>query len=421
MQQALKKNSFSSETVMNISFKKIYLFTEAGSLFGLGHFSRSSALVKELALNLNPCKVLKIIIHVYSEYAPEVLIETGSLSELFKMNNLKIFCHSPELIINSPDNNQKHILKLIHQINPENHVEQAIENLIILDSYHACYSAYKAAAENSFAIFMDDWFRLDYPKSGRCVIVNPLFDFRPLTNHEKPQKCTPPCNIIKGIEYQILREPFRPSKKNKKNINKNKYEKNILVFFSGAGPGTKDILLTIKMAQALPGIFFYLPGMPGSIAVNNLFGPDTFSVQLPENIIFQARLNARQMAGLIKKCSLAVVCAGQILFECAALGLPAICLKGVDNQDANINFMQAKNLLVDTVDYNINKSTDEKHIDLDTPALKIIQTIKQADPDRLSLLNRRLPKIIDARGAERICRLLQNLIAEPHYLRRKND
>lgn len=350
----IKKNKISKKIEQSI------LFTEVGQKFGYGHLMRSLALINELGYPV----ILNVVTDLGSD-ALKKLVYTNLIKKPKNSITINIISKHPN-VCNNYDN---------------------LENSIfIVDSYHAPQSLYNESKLFYKSIFFDDYFRIEYPEGPDVFIINPMakifYSSLKGPKKDKFEKLLNKNNILHGINYQILRPAFIQNKSDKKKLSKN----GLFICFGGAN-------LTQEQQSLVLGLAKHLFPMKIDLVVSQNQALLMTKQNDKANLKIHNNINADGMSKLMQTNRLGLVCGGQLLLECAASGLACIVIKGAENQDYNIQFMQDKNLLLDS------HSFDESFKLLIDKISTLIQNIPETTIESIS---KKAAKTITGKGCENI-------------------
>ena len=130
--------------------------------------------------------------------------------------------------------------------------------------------------------------------------------------------------------------------------------------------------------------------------VNNIEEIRSFAAK-HDNVVIHEKVT--DMAGLMRRCDLAVAAAGTMLTECAAIGLPVIYYQVADNQKFNVEFWQRTGGMIFAGDVSSGDLDDKQ-----TVLTCICDHIRSIISDnlRLATMRKALSGITDGKGAVRI-------------------
>lgn len=264
---------------------KIFILTEGGRKYGLGHMARCCALYDAFK---------------EKGETPRIIVNGDSAIQPF-LNGKR---HS---VINWLEEQEK-LLKIVKKA-----------DIVVIDSYLAGKDLYKKISSLAgVPVYIDDTDRLSYPPG---VIVNGA------AHIEKSYYLNKEANDhLLGGFYTLLQKPFWdvPKKIVKKQA------KEILVTFGGA-----DLInLTIKVLELL--VLEY-PEFSKKIVIGRNFagikGVERSKDDTTE-LIFHP--SGDKMKRLMLKADMAISAGGQTLYELARVGLPTIAVATAANQLSNI-------------------------------------------------------------------------------------
>lgn len=188
----------------------------------------------------------------------------------------------------------------------------------IVDSYFASKSALQFISKNHLlAVYMDDTFRLSYP---RGLVVHPTPIATP--PHESDAQW------LSGFKWQPIRSSFLELEE--RAIISDSIS-NILVIMGGT-----DIRNLTSMMLILAKSIF--PDADIHIISNKVTDSST------DKIHYYRNLTSDQMAGLMKKCDIAISAAGQTIFELISCQLPSVIIEVAENQRAQLHELEKSDL-----------------------------------------------------------------------------
>ncbi len=236
------------------------------------------------------------------------------------------------------------------------------EDICIIDSYIAKIETYELIQKMSKkTIYIDDTNRLQYPDG---IIINPS-----ISKIEYKNKG------LVGNEYIIVRKCFIERK-----------EKEI--------GEVKEVLITVggsDIRNILPIIKENICKKYKEIQFNFVTGV-SIQMEHEKNIKVYENINSKQMRSIMDRCDIAIVGAGQTLYELIKVGLPFIPIKIIDNQYNNVRGLKKykKDILV--IEYNDDEF--EKKIE--------IQFKKMMDVEERKNFLKSFLNVIDGYGVKRI-------------------
>lgn len=236
-----------------------------------------------------------------------------------------------------------------------------------------------------------------------------------------------PTALLLGLNYAPLREQFyrpddRADEVGKKTTGAEAKEElneatGLSVLLTSGGADTKSMLLSTLIQAEKTGLLGGSsdrknpesdPDASGNVAitwhvvVGSLVKDDgkisEFAKKHPEVAIHRA---VKDMAGLMRKCDVAICAAGTMLTECAAIELPAIFYQVADNQKYNVEFWGKTGGMIFAGD-----ATDKT---IDVTGNICCQLKALLHEKKLPEMRKSLFGITDGRGAERIAKALLEL------------
>lgn len=311
---------------------RVFIFTEGGREFGLGHVTRCCALYDELV-----------------EKEIETLLIINGNEEVARVTE-----------------DRKYVLDSWY-----GKAEMYLKDCpyAIVDSYKANLDDYEEIAHKSKkAMYIDDTGRLEYPHG---IIVNPSIHGDKVLYNKRSRQ-----NYLLGKEYVILRKEFRePYQRNPK-----ERVENVLVTMGGSD--IKNV--TPKIIEAI------LKKMARDIRLHVVVGSGFNRLEVEQygktdKIDLYYNLRASELRDLMIKCDVAITAAGQTTYELIAMQLPIICFKTADNQKYNILGLEKMGLIKGHLDLDAENYTVEqisKFLSEETHSIdrrKIIKVMKNID------------------------------------------
>ncbi|HID79363.1 MAG TPA: UDP-2,4-diacetamido-2,4,6-trideoxy-beta-L-altropyranose hydrolase [Aquifex aeolicus] len=252
--------------------------------------------------------------------------------------------------------------------------------IAFVDSYLADLSFYKKVAQRyEKKIYIDDYFRLDYPAG---VILN----YIPSLGIPEDYTNRP---LLWGEKYHLLRKPFWnvAPKEIKGEV------REVLVTFGG-----DDIRnLTPKVVKIL---LTHIKGLTINVVVGGGFKNKGELLKLaqsnPDRIKLCFNVSAEKMKRLMLSVDLAVSAGGQTLFELARVGVPTVAIGVAQNQENNLKGFSNLGFL--ETPFRWNEINFEE---------KLLEVFNRLMPYKVrkerSVLGR---EIIDGKGALRVAQFL---------------
>lgn len=204
-------------------------------------------------------------------------------------------------------------------------------NTILVDSYHVTDAYLTGLKKYGTVYLMDDMQREAYPVDG--VINYNLFadsdaygKIYGIGRYASPNDCDKSVRFFLGGDYVPLRAQFR-------NVEYQVRESvsDVLITTGGADADNiaGEILETIDRTDIT---YHVLVGR---------FSPhfESWRARAAESSRIQIYFDLQDMAGLMRRCDLAVSAGGSTLYELAAVGVPFICFSYAENQEALAEYM----------------------------------------------------------------------------------
>ena len=276
-------------------------------------------------------------------------------------------------------------------------------DMLLVDSYKVTYDYFKAINRICRTAYIDDLHESIYPVD---ILINysgyyDIFDYEKdyAGVHGYGSDAT---KLLLGLKYAPLREQFMAPYKE---YHEGSYE-------DGAYIGGLNILLASGGADRLGMILSTLEtaserGLIGSESsvmwqvvagdyVDNIEEIEAF-VSMHEGV--RLHRSVEDMAALMRECDLAIVAAGTMLTECAAVKLPAVFYQIADNQRYGVDYWSAPDKMI----YAGNAEADKEAV-----IASIMKNLRNIinDPVVLASVRSRISDITDGAGAERIAKEL---------------
>lgn len=212
------------------------------------------------------------------------------------------------------------------------------------------------------------------------ILINP--NLNPTVQHAYSSGT----EYYKGPEYVILKKAFEKYEGKKKQI-KEKVESLFLCF---GGGDTNNI--TGKIVNISKKI-----GIDTNVVIGMLYPykDDLIkSVEGHKNI--KIKINANNIDGLIDEADLAIISGGTLLYETCAVGTPAIIICQNEDQNTESEFFAQNNAAINLGLYD---KLNEKAV------LETVHNLINDHKNRM-LLSKNAKHLIDAKGADRIAKLI---------------
>ena len=211
---------------------------------------------------------------------------------------------------------------------------------ILVDSYYVTDRYLTALGEMGYTVLMDDMGIHRYPVD--CVVnYNAQADLQIYESLYRGSST----RLLIGSRYTPLRKQFRRADAASLNGTASAASVNVTGGTAAAELTVREVLITTGGGDSgnLAGrilkriyrddILFHV--------VTGCFRPDFRNLQELEKEYGQIRLHydVKDMAGLMRRCQIAVTAGGSTIYELAALGVPFICFSYTENQEALVKYM----------------------------------------------------------------------------------
>lgn len=331
----------------NLNQIKALILTEGGKKYGLGHVQRCLSIKQALKEN-----------NINSEMIVDG--DADSMESIFSDEKIKI------------GNWKKDVLK------------QEEADVVIIDSWFASNNIYENIVRNSrLAVFFDDVQRINYPGG---IIVNggigsEEMNYKKYRNHK----------VLLGTKYQPLRREFWKTSTRKINGKIN----NVLLFF-----GVNDSRgLAPKILKSIQQ---YFPDWDVTIILGKGVLKSTLNKldkYKKDNVNIFVNINAKLIKNLMIQADVAIVSAGQIIYELACMGVPTIGISTASNQNKYIQAWENKGFVINGGVW--NQAALEKNI---------INSLTDLEDGKRKQRSLKGQSLIDGQGARRIVGEIQKII-----------
>lgn len=265
---------------------------------------------------------------------------------------------------------------------------------LIVDSYKVTYDYFKAIDRVCRTVYIDDLHEGIYPVdilinySGYYDIFDYEKDYSKVHGHDMK-----PTRLLLGLMYAPLREQFYTG---------DSYDKadktGMDILFACGGADTQNMIIPTLNAvvdRGLCGGSFIWHAVVGDYVAN----ADSIEAFAAMHDGITIHRSVQNMASLMRTCDLAVVAAGTMLTECAAVRLPAVFYQVADNQRYGVEYWSKPGRMVYAGDVTADKDKVIAAVIREVSALS-------KDPNRLSEISESIGRITDGCGAKRIAEVL---------------
>ena len=302
------------------------------------------------------------------------------------------------------------------------HMDDEVEKLIsllenydvrtlLVDSYNVTYNYFEKLKSVCKIAYLDDLLAGVYPVD--LIINYSGYSFQ-MGYEEKYESEGLKAKMLLGLKYAPLRKQFYENRSDLSKIagiEENFYSNDDTVHKSEV----KDILLATGGADICGMILPTLKkveksGVSQNITWNVVVGDyventDEIEEYAVSHNNIRIHKSVKNMAQLMKSCQIAVLAAGTMLTECAALGLPAVFYQVADNQKFNVSYFGKTGGMFFAGDVTKGEVAKDKVI---SNIIKEIGEIISNDIKRYEMSDK-LRSITDGRGAVRIAKALMEL------------
>ena len=296
------------------------------------------------------------------------------------------------------------------------HMEDEVKKLIsllenydirtlLVDSYNVTYNYFEKLKPICRIAYLDDLLAGVYPVD--LIINYSGYSFQ-MGYEEKYESEGLKAKMLLGLKYAPLRKQFY---ENRSDLSKkfysnddtvNKSEVKDILLATGGADICGMILPTLKKAEE--------SSLSQNITWNVVVGDYVENAdEIEEYVVSHNNIrihrSVKNMAQLMKSCQIAVLAAGTMLTECAALGLPAVFYQVADNQKFNVSYFEKTGGMFFAGDVTKGEAAKDKVI---RNIIKEIGEIISNDIKRYEMSDK-LRSITDGRGAVRIAKALMEL------------
>ncbi len=351
--------------------------TDANSIIATGHMMRCITIARQI---VNRGESVTFFI---ADEESEILLKKN----LGDLNDISVV-----VLHTAWDDLESELPVLIEQLQLRN-----VDTLLV-DSYKVTYDYFKAVDRVCKTAYIDDLHEGIYPVdilinySGYHYVFDYASDYKDMRGHAGE-----PTNLLLGLMYAPLREQFHTG--GATGMVRSGEVKDILLACGGAD--TQNMIL--PMLEVISDRGLNKGGMTWHTVVGdyveNAESIEAFA-SMHDGIVIHR--SVKDMASLMRSCDIAVVAAGTMLTECAAVNLPAVFYQVADNQRYGTEYWSAPGRMIYAGDVTKDK---------DSVIADIIKNITELlnDRDRLNEISDRIGKITDGRGAGRIAEELCDL------------
>ena len=268
-------------------------------------------------------------------------------------------------------------------------------DMLLVDSYKATYDYFKAIDRVCRTACIDDDHEGIYPVdilinySGYHDMFDYVSDYAGIHGHDDRET-----ELLLGLMYAPLREQFGSD-----GSDASYHDGSIRdILLSCGGGDTQNMIL--PTLQVITDSGLNMNGIAWHVVVGDYVeNADSIEAYASMYEGIEIHRSVKDMASLMRSCDLAVVAAGTMLTECAAVRLPAVFYQVADNQRYGTEYWRQPGRMIYAGD-----ATQDK----DAVIAAIIKEVNglMADPDRLSAMRDGLKEITDGRGALRIAQAL---------------
>lgn len=284
-------------------------------------------------------------------------------------------------------------MKIILQ---ENYEKEHKVPLLFLDSYFITNSYLKKLKPFSKLVVFDDLCKeiYDVDLLINCNITYSLFDYSKLYMGRDVR-------LILGTQYVPLRSQFLEAIANKKQKSLNDALFTNVLLICGGGDPFNILTKILRNAYTCKNFYEYQFHVIVGMYNPNMKELEEFG-KVFQNITLY--YNVQNMAMLMSKCDIAITAASTVLYECCAMGLPAIFFVMADNQERDALVFARDKCMIYAGDIRENSDKVIKNV------FMYLQELAKNSELRINM-SKQARKIVDGKGAERIgnifCRMFE--------------
>ncbi len=278
-------------------------------------------------------------------------------------------------------------------------------DMLLVDSYKATYDYFKAVDRVCRTAYIDDLHEGIFPVdilinySGYYDMFNYEADYAGVHGHNNDQT-----KLLLGLMYAPLRDQFYRTTEEKDSNGCKESEcgsplnrdmnKRFDILLACGGADTQNMILPTLQVISDRGLND--KSMMWHVVVGDYVeNKEEIRAFVTMHEGIEIHESVKDMASLMRSCDMAVVAAGTMLTECAAVRLPAVFYQVADNQKYGVKYWSAPGRMIYAGDVTEGK---------DAVIASVIRSVKELidNPDRLIVMKERLSEITDGCGAERI-------------------
>ena len=268
---------------------------------------------------------------------------------------------------------------------------------ILVDSYSVTPTYFHKLKEICPVVYIDDLKADIYPVD---VLINYSGYYKSLGYEEAYRGVcghrAEPVKLLLGLKYAPLREQFYRTEDETahEEAGKTPGSEDMNVLLTSGGADTRGMLLATLLEAEKQGLLD--GGITWHVVVGSLVKDDGAITSFAgDHEPVQIHKAVTDMAGLMRKCNIAICAAGTMLTECAAIGLPAIFYQVADNQKYNVEFWSSTGGMIFAGD-----ATEETEKTIENICRKLKDIIH--GKDRCAQMKGSLSGLTDGRGAVHI-------------------
>ena len=284
---------------------------------------------------------------------------------------------------NQPDN--RYELEKIQTILQRSYEEEHKVPLLFVDSYFITNSYLKKLKPFAKLAVFDDLCREVYDVD---LLIN--YSFACDTYDYSNLYAGRDTRLILGAQYAPLRAQFIEYSEKKQPKEKKKPFIHVLVICGGSDP--LNILSKIVRAVSKESDFYRYQFHVVTGGYHSYFKELEYFNKTFHNITLYH--NVENMAALMSECDIAITAGSTVLYECCAMGLPAIFFIMADNQKDSLFFVKNKSMIY-AGDIRDNCECVIKNI------VTSLRKLAIEDESRMRI-SQQIRKIVDGKGTERI-------------------
>ena len=261
-------------------------------------------------------------------------------------------------------------------------------DLLLIDSYFVTEQYFRKLQPYVKTAYLDEFLAFSYPVD-MVINYNIYGDCLPYQEHATEGRQV----FLLGTGYAPLREQFRGV-----DYTVQKEAENVLVTTGGSDKyNLAGLILEEVLAHPDTGKLQYHV-VSGALNVN-YHALETLAGEHENVHLYQ---NISDMAGLMKRCDIAIAAGGSTMYELSAIGVPTLCFSFVENQERIVESFYQKGYVVYGGNYRKEKECFAANV---AAALEILAGSEELRRQ----CSEKMRRLVDGQGADRIAEALIKL------------